>query len=139
MSLPNLFRVALMLGVVTTGWSQSPPEGQTAHHPPQAAMHSNDELAALRQLIEKAEMAKTAAERERLLEEHLAAMRKQLEMTRSQHCEMDMMTHGPATGGGMKDRPMMMCHQMMKSRMETIQELLEQTWRREELRRKGAR
>ena len=135
MSILRLFRAALMLGVVTTVSSQSPPEVQTTHHPSQAAMHSNDELTPIRRLIEKAERTKNAAERERLLDEHLAAMRKQLEMAKSQHCAMEM-KHGP--GGGMKDAPMM-CHQMMESRMETLHELLDQTWRREELRKKGAR
>ena len=110
-----------------------------------------------RGLIEKAEHAKTAAERERLLDEHLAAMRHQLATLKSQKCAMEemegaakgdkpaegtkpaMMGEGMKMSDGMKCNPMMMCHEMMKARMETMADLLEQTWRREELRKKGAK
>ena len=105
-------------------------------------------MAQVRGLIEKAEHARTAAERERLLAEHLAAMRKQLDGLESKQCSMDEpmgMARGPESAegakpgmmeGGMKGDHMKMCHAMMKARMETLTELLAQTWRREELRRK---
>ena len=101
--------------------------------------------------IERAERAKTAVERDRLLDEHLAALRKQLDTLKSQHCSMEKigraaMDGKPAEGGkpgmmsdGMKDGHMMMCHQMMKAHMDILADLLEQTWRREELRKKSVK
>jgi len=122
---------------------------------------SKYDLAAVRGLLEKAEQAKSPAERERLLAQHLAGMRKQLAALESQHCEMERMEGGAMGGGspdgpqpgmmeeGMKDDGMkmegrmkndhtMMCHQMMKARIDALTELLEQTWRREELLKKDA-
>ncbi len=155
--------------IATIGWSQTSPEEHAAHHPPEkaqatapaaamadpATMELKDGSVAIRGLIERAERAKTAAEREHLLDEHLAAMRKQLAALKSQKCAMedmdgaamggkpaagtkpDMMGEGMKMGDGMKGDHMMMCHQMMKARMEAMADLLEQTWRREELRKKG--
>jgi hypothetical protein len=171
MSISRIAVAALLMTIATTGWSQTSPEEHAAHHPPEKAQASvpapamadsattvlKDGSAATRRLIERAEQAKTAAERERLLDEHLAAMRKQLAALNSQKCAMeemsgaamggkpaddkrpDMMGDGMKTGDGMKGDHMMMCHQMMKVRLETMADLLEQTWRREELRKKGAR
>jgi hypothetical protein len=118
---------------------------------------STSDLASIRGLIERAERAKTAAERERLLDEHLVVMRKQLDSLKSRECMKEKMD-GAAMGGsrpegakpgmmggemkmddGMTKDHMMMCHQMMMARMDTMTELLEQTWRREELRKKGTR
>ncbi|MEO8061616.1 MAG: hypothetical protein ABI821_02600 [Pseudomonadota bacterium] len=78
-------------------------------------------------------------------------MRKQLGAIKSQQCMMEKMD-GAAMGGGQSDGAktgkmsegmegghMMMCHQMMKSRMDNMAELLEQTWRREEFRNKVAK
>jgi hypothetical protein len=148
MNLPKLAAAMLLASVGTIGWSQSPPEEHAAHHPPGATTSSapGDDLAPIRALMDRAEHAKSGAERERLLDEHLTAMRKMLGTLEAQPCGMDMMGgkgmgDGPRDGGkpgmmgdGMKDGHMMMCHEMMKSRMETMAELLEQTWRREELR-----
>ena len=115
------------------------------------AMASKDDVAQTRRLLERAERAKNSTERERLLDEHLVAMRKQLDGLKSQHCSMEKMDGAamggkPAEGGkaammsdGMKDGHMMMCHQMMKAHMDTLTELLEQTWRREELRKRSAK
>lgn len=151
---------ALLMTVAMIGWSQTSPEDHAGHHPPETPqasapsampdrkmMESKDDLAPIRGLIERAERAKTAAERERLLDEHLAAMRKQLDSFKSRECAMEkadgakpgMMGEGMKMDDGMKNDQMMMCHQMMKARMETMVELLEQTWRREELRKNVAR
>ena len=148
---------ALLMTTATIGWSQTSPEDHAAHHPPEKgpattlAAESKDALVATRGLIERAEHAATASEREHLLDEHLAAMRKQLDALKSQQCMMEKMD-GAAMGGGPADSAktgkmgegmegghMMMCHQMMKARTETMAELLEQTWRREELRKKTAK
>jgi hypothetical protein len=170
MTIHKLAIVTFLMSVATIGWSQTSPEDHAAHHPPEKASasapaaatpdgkmtESKDDMAAIRGLLEKAEQAKSSAERERLLDQHLAAMRKQLAALKSQHCEMDkmergamggerpnsskpgMMDDGMKMGDGMKKDHMMMCHQMMKARMDTVLEFLEQTWRREELRKRGA-
>jgi len=169
MTITKLAAVALLMTVATIGWSQTSPEDHAAHHPsekapaaaPAAATPDRNmtesNLAAARGLLERAEQAKSPAERERLLAEHLAAMRHQLAALKSQQCEMEkmeggamggehpnaskpgMMDEGMKMGDGLRKDHMMMCHQMMKARMDTVVELLEQTWRREELRRKGAK
>jgi len=157
MSIPRFAAAFLLMSVATIGRAQTPPADHAAHHSPEQPqpatpgtaipagkmMESKDGIASLRGLIERAERAKTVAEREHLLDEHLAAMRLQLNSLQSQQCAMD---KEPADGakpgmmdGGMKKDHMMMCHKMMKARMDTMQELLEQTWRREELRKKGAK
>ena len=171
MTIPRFAAVALLMSVATVGWSQTPPEDHAAHHPPEKApatapiaatperkmMESKDELAAIRGLLEKAEQARSPADRERLLDEHLAAMRKQLAALKSQQCDMEkmdggamggkspdgakpgMMGEGMKMGDGMMKDHMMMWRQMMMARMDTVVELLEQTWRREELRKKSVR
>jgi hypothetical protein len=170
MTIPKLAAMALLMTVATIGWSQTSPEDHAAHHPPEKApatasaaatpdrkmMESKNDFAATRGLLERAEQAKSPAERERLLDEHLAAMRHQLAALKSQQCEMEkmeggamggerpdtskpgMMDEGMKMGAGMKNDHMMMCHQLMKARMDIVVELLEQTWRREELRKRGA-
>lgn len=161
MTIPRLAAVAVLTCIARIGWSQTSPEDHAAHHPLEQApdrmmMESNGDLATIRGLLEKAEQAKSPAERERLLDEHLAAMRKQLAALESQPCEMNSM-EGGAMGGdhagdskpgmmdeGMKmgDRTkmghMMMCHQLMTARMKTVMEFLGQTWRRDELRKRRA-
>jgi len=164
MTIPKTAAAALLMCVASIGWSQTSPVDHAAHHPPamsdaapgQMMMASADELAASRELLDKAEHAKSAAERERLLGEHLAAMRKQLDSLKSRECMMQKMDGAPMgagrpdgakpgmmpdmkMGAGMQGDHEMMCHPMMKSRMDTLAELLEQTWRREELRKKGAK
>jgi hypothetical protein len=170
MTTPKLVAVALVMCVATVGWSQTSPEDHAAHHPaekssataPAAAAPDRkmsewkNDMAATRGLLDRAEHAESLAERERLLDQHLAGMRKQLAALKSQQCEMDKMEGGgvggerPNTsrpgmmdkdmkmGDGMKKDHMMMCHEMMKARMDAVVELLEQTWRREELRKRGA-
>jgi hypothetical protein len=162
MSTLRLVVAAFFMTFATLGWSQASPENHAAHHPAEKAqatsppaeghgmdMPSKDDMAVTRGLIERAEQARNSAERERLLDEHLVAMRKQLDALRSQQCSMEkmdgaMMGGKPAEdvkpgmmSGGMKDGHMMMCHQMMNAHRDTLAELLEQTWRREELRKKG--
>jgi len=163
MSTLRLVVAAFMMAFAPVAWSQTSPEDHAAHHPPEKAqvtspatatgdgmvMGSKDDMTAIRGLIERAEREKNATERDRLLDDHLAAMRKQLEGLKSQQCSMEKMGGAamggkPAEGGkpgmmsdGMKDGHMMMCHQMMKARMDALAELLEQTWRREELRKKS--
>jgi len=157
MLISRFVATALLVTTATVGWSQTSPEVHAGHHPPEKgpattlAAESKEAMAPARGLIERAERAATASQRERLLDEHLAAMRKQLDALKSQQCMMEKMD-GAAMGGGLSDGAktskmgegmdsshMMMCHQMMKARMETMAELLEQTWRREELRKKGAK
>lgn len=175
MTIPKLAAAALLMCISTVGWSQASPEDHAAHHPPEKAATSapaavaldskmtlsKNDMAAIRGLLEKAEQAKTPAERERLLAQHLAGMRKQLATLESQHCEMEKMEGGamggsPRTGakpgmmeegmkdegmkmeGGMKNDHTMMCHQLMTARVDAVMELLEQTWRREELLKRGA-
>lgn len=157
MPIPRFLATTLLLTVATIGWSQTSPEEHAGHHPPEKgpattfAAESKDAMMPIRGLIERAEHARTASERERLLDEHLAAMRKQLAAIKSQQCMMEKMD-GAALGGGRPDGAksgkmgegmegghMMMCHQMMKARMDTMAELLEQTWRREELRKTVAK
>jgi hypothetical protein len=163
MSIQRIIAAAIVM-TATLAWSQTSPEEHAAHHAPDkpaattaasataapARMmgDSHADIAQLRGLIEKAEHARTVAERERLLAEHLTAMRKQLDGLGSGQCSMEEkkgMAQGTESGdgakpgmmdGGMKGDQMMMCHAMMKARMETMAELLAQTWRREELRRK---
>jgi hypothetical protein len=157
MLIPRFVATALLITTATIGWSQTSPEDHAGHHPPEKgqattlAAESKDAMAATRGLIERAEHAATASERERLLDEHLAAMRKQLDALKSQQCMMEKMDGAAMSGGpsdgakmgkmgeGMEGDHMKMCHQMMEARMETMAELLEQTWRREELRKKGAK
>jgi hypothetical protein len=157
MPISRFVATILLMTTATIGWCQTSPEDHAAHHPPEKsppatlAAESKDAMAPARSLIERAEHAATASERERLLDEHLAAMRKQLDSLKSQQCMMEKMDGaamgaGPSDGAktgkmgeGMGGDHMMKCHQMMKARMETMAELLEQTWRREELRKKGAR
>jgi hypothetical protein len=152
MTILKLAAAALLMCMSTVGRSQTSPEDHAAHHPPEkatlATAPAKNDLAATRELLERAEHAKSPADRERLLDEHLAAMRKQLAALESQQCEMGKMEDGAKPGmmdegmkmaDGMKKDHMMMCHQMMKARMDTVVELLEQTWRRDELRKTNAK
>ena len=97
----------------------------------------------IRALMEKAERATDAKMRDKLLSEHLVAMRHEIESLEKVHCEMPMME-----GNGMKmdsqkgDKPagmnggmgdMMGCHQKMEARVGALTELLEQFIRREQL------
>ena len=157
MLLSRFAATALLLTTATIGWGQISPDDHAGHHPPEkgqattVAAESKDAMAATRGLIERAEHAATASERERLLEQHLAAMRQQLDALKSQHGMMEKMD-GMAMGGapsagakpgkmgeGMGGDHMMMCRQMMNTRAEAMAELLEQTWRREELRKESAK
>ena len=157
MSISRLVATVLLMTAATIGWSQTSPGDHAGHQPPgksqpaTIAAESKDAMAEARGVIERAEHAATASERERLLDEHLAAMRKQLDSLRSRQCMMEKMegaamAAGPSEvtkprkmGEEMERDHMMMCHQMMKKRMDTMAELLEQTWRREELRKRGAK
>ena len=85
MSTSKIVAVAVLMTIATIGWSQTSPEEHAAHHPPEKAqaaapaaamadpakMDAQEGSVAIRGLIERAEQAKTAAERERLLDEHL--------------------------------------------------------------------
>jgi len=147
MSIHKLIGVAIFM-TATIGWSQTSPQEHAAHHPTDnssasaaaPAVDPHAGMARIRELIDKAEHARTAAERERLLAEHLAAMRRQLEGLESPQCPMEdrkgMMGGAMAGDHQMMGDHKMLCHAMMKARMETMAELLAQTWRREELRRK---
>ena len=147
MTVYKLAIAAFFFALAAPGWTQISPEDYAAHHPATVAptgapMPSDLDLAQSRSLIEKAEQAKTATERERLLSEHLAAMRKLLGALKSGKCSMEMMADGSKSGmmkegmmkEGMKGDHMQMCHEKMKSRADAMADLLEQTWRREELR-----
>jgi len=151
MTIRKLAIAALFFTLAAPGWTQTSPEDHAAHHPATVAptgapMPSDLDLAQSRSLIEKAEQAKTATERERLLSEHLAAMRKLLGALKSGKCSMDKMADGEKGGNsadgdksgmmkeGMKKDHMQMCHEKMKARSDAMSDLLEQTWRREELR-----
>lgn len=151
MTISKLAIAALFFTLAAPGWTQTSPEDHAAHHPATVAptgapMPSNLDLAQSRSLIEKAEQAKTATERERLLTEHLAAMRKLLGALNTGKCSMEKMADGEMGGNsadgaksgmmkeGMKKDHMQMCHEKMKARSDAMADLLEQTWRREELR-----
>ena len=161
----KLAAAAILMTFSVADSSQAPPMDPAAHHPPVAAdasgkpmMAADGNMEELRGLLDKAEHAKNAKERENFLAQHLAAMRKQLDALNSQQCPMEKMgaggmspgmaadTPGAAKpgmmdggmkGGGMKEGGMMMCHEMMKARMDSLTELLAQTWRREELRQRS--
>ena len=135
----KLAAAAILMTFSVVGSSQAPP-GDPGQH----MMAANGDMEELRGLLDKAEHAKSAKERENLLAQHLAAMRKQLDTLNSQQCPMEKMGGAGMSpgmgagmqGGGMKDGGMMMCHEMMKARMNSLTELLAQTWRREELRQR---
>ena len=141
----KLAAAAILMTFSVAGSSQAPPVD-----PGQHMMAANGNMEELRGLLDKAEHAKNAKERENLLAQHLAAMRKQLDTLNSQQCPMEKMggagmspgmdggmKGGAMKDGGMKDGGMMMCHEMMKARMNSLTELLAQTWRREELRQRS--
>jgi hypothetical protein len=142
MTIYKLAIAALFFTLAAPGWTQTSPEEHAAHHPATAAptgapMASDLDLAQSRSLIEKAEQAKTATERERLLSEHLVAMRQLLGALKSGKCSMEKMAEGEMSGNsadGSKKDHMQMCHEKMKARSDAMADLLEQTWRREELR-----
>ena len=156
MTIYKLAIAAFFFTLAAPGWTQTSPEDHAAHHSATAAptavpMPSDLDLAQSRSLIEKAEQAKTATERERLLSEHLAAMRNLLGALKSGKCSMEKMADGEMAGNsadgsksgmmkegmmmeGMKKDHMQMCHEKMKARSDAMADLLEQTWRREELR-----
>ena len=156
MTIYKLAIAAFFFTLAAPGWTQTSPEDHAAHHsataaPTGAPMPSDLDLAQSRSLIEKAEQAKTATERERLLSEHLAAMRNLLGALKSGKCSMEKMADGEMAGNsadgsksgmmkegmmkdGMKGDHMQMCHEKMKARSDAMADLLEQTWRREELR-----
>jgi hypothetical protein len=156
MAIRKLIGIAFLM-TAAIGWAQTSPQDQAAHHPqgdPAAAARApamgdpHADMARIRELMEKAEHARTTAERERLLTEHLAAMHRLLAGIEPRQCSMDEqagMAHGAESAdraghgmmaGGMKADHMKRCHTMMNARMEILAELLAQTWRREELRRK---
>ena len=151
MTIYKLAIAAFFFTLAAPGWTQTSPEDHAAHHsatvaPTGAPMPSDLDLAQSRSLIEKAEQAKTATERERLLSEHLAAMRNLLGALKSGKCSMEKMADEKMGGNsadgsnsgmmkdGMKKDHMQMCHEKMKARSDAMADLLEQTWRREELR-----
>ena len=151
MTICKLAIAAFFLTLAAPGWTQTSPEDHAAHQsatvaPAGVPMPSDLDLAQSRSLIEKAEQAKTATERERLLTEHLAAMRKLLGALKTGKCSMEKMADEKMGGNsadasksgmmkeGMKKDHMQVCHEKMKARSDAIADLLEQTWRREELR-----
>jgi len=151
MTIYKLAIAAFFFTLAAPGWTQTSPEDHAAHHsataaPTGAPMPSDLDLAQSRSLIEKAEQAKTATERERLLSEHLTAMRKLLGALKTGKCSMEKMADEKMGGNsadgsnsgmmkdGMKKDHMQMCHEKMKARSDAMADLLEQTWRREELR-----
>ncbi len=151
MTIYKLAIAAFFFTLAAPGWTQTSPEDHAAHHSATAAptavpMPSDLDLAQSRSLIEKAELAKTATERERLLSEHLTAMRKLLGALKTGKCSMEKMADEKVGGNsadesnsgmmkdGMKKDHMQMCHEKMKARSDAMADLLEQTWRREELR-----
>ena len=151
MTIYKLAIAAFFFTLAAPGWSQTSPEDHAAHHSATAAptavpMPSDLDLAQSRSLIEKAELAKTATERERFLSEHLTAMRKLLGALKTGECSMEKMADEKMGGNsadesnsgmmkdGMKKDHMQMCHEKMKARSDAMADLLEQTWRREELR-----
>jgi len=151
MTIYKLAIAAFFFTLAAPGWTQTSPEDHAAHHSATAAptavpMPSDLDLAQSRSLIEKAELAKTATERERLLSEHLTAMRKLLGALKTDKCSMEKMADEKMGGNsadgsnsgmmkdGMKKDHMQMCHEKMKARSDAMADLLEQTWRREELR-----
>lgn len=156
MAIRKLIGAAILM-TAAMGWAQTSPQDHAAHHPqdnPGPAARApamgdpHADMAQIRGLMEKAEHARTTAERERLLAEHLAAMHRLLAGIEPRRCAMDEpagMARGAESAdraghgmmeGGMKGDHMKMCHTMMNARMEILTELLAQTWRREELRRK---
>jgi hypothetical protein len=151
MTIYKLAIAAFFFTLAAPGWTQTSPEDHAAHHSATAAptavpMPSDLDLAQSRSLIEKAELAKTATERERFLSEHLTAMRKLLGALKTGECSMEKMADEKMGGNsadgsnsgmmkdGMKKDHMQMCHEKMKARSDAMADLLEQTWRREELR-----
>ena len=159
-------RIALLLAAAavllggTRAYAQTTPEDHAAHHPQAApsepakaspAAHDSSadpavHMQEIRALMEKAEHATDAKTRDKLLGEHLVAMRHEIDSLEKLRCEMPMMQGGEMKMDGQKgDKPadmkggmgdMMGCHQKMESKVQMLTELLEQFVRREQLLRR---
>ena len=90
------------------------------------AADSTPDVATLHDLMARAVAASDPRDRERLLAEHLASMRRALAALRAEDCG------GPMNGmsGGMT---MMKCHEAMAKRMTMLIELMDQLLAREDL------
>ncbi|MEO8063932.1 MAG: hypothetical protein ABI821_14425 [Pseudomonadota bacterium] len=137
--------------------SQTLPDEHAGHHAPDAKsapapadLQSN--MTKIRALLATAEKAKTSAARDQALDQHLAAMREQLDALEGGSCGMDKMDKmdkmkgmgdtkpgedKPGMKGGMAmgGDKMMMCHTMMETRVNLLAGLLGQMVRHEELAR----
>jgi hypothetical protein len=136
----------IALGFTSVAFAQTSPADHSAHHSPSessegsaaAAAHKKpgisseglvEHMAVIRDLMEKAEHAKDAKARERLLAEHMVAMRDQIDGLKSMSCGTSKMKD-MEMGKDMDDGGMMKCHEQMETRVALLTELLEQTWRR---------
>jgi hypothetical protein len=151
----------IALGFTSVAFAQTSPADHAAHHSPSensedstatVAHHKPgvsseglvEHMGVIRDLMVKAEHAKDAKARERLLAEHMVAMRDQIDGLKSMSCgmskmkDMEMGKDKPAGNSmmmsdGMGQGGMMKCHEQMETRVALLTELLEQTWRRETL------
>jgi len=118
----------------------------TAPAKPAAADEANKQLTRARALMQRIEQTSDAAERQRLMQEHLQAMREGMGMMRGMGAMGGMggagmmMSQGPAGGGmgmsgdkagGMMGCDMMAGHAMMEKRMDMMQQMMEQMLRRD--------
>lgn len=121
----------------------------TAPAKPAAADEANKQLTRARALMQRIEQTSDAAERQRLMQEHLQAMREGMGMMRGMGAMGGMggagmmMGQGPAGGGkgmsgdkagGMMGCDMMAGHAMMEKRIDMMQQMMEQMLRRDAVR-----
>ena len=89
-------------------------------------------------LMARLREAKDPAERQRLMQEHMQAMRDTMDMMRGMKMGMMGGGQGSMMGGGQGKGPaktggMMPMHQMMEDRMEMMQMMMEQMFERQEM------
>ena len=118
----------------------------TAPAKPAAADEANKQLTRAQILMQRIEQTSDAAERQRLMQEHLRAMREGMGMMRGMGAKGGMggagMTMGQGTSGsgkgmsggkadGMMGCEMMEGHAMMEKRMDMMQQMMEQMLQRD--------
>jgi len=149
----RMLTVALL--ATSVAWGQATPEDHAAHHPaeppaakPASAAQSSDfgnRVAMMQDLIDRAGKTHDPIQRKRLLQQHSDAMRAQLAELGKMDCPMmmNMEAKGDMTGKGessnvaaksgmMVQGGMMQCHDMMKSRMDMLVQLMDQIIQRQD-------
>jgi len=157
MMFTRMLTIALL--ATSVAWGQAIPEDHAAHHPaeppaaaaaakPAPAAQSSDfgkRVAMMQDLIDRAGKTHDPIQRKRLLQQHSDAMRAQLADLGKMDCRimMNMEAKGDMTGKGessnvaaksgmMGQVDMMQCHDMMKSRMDMLVQLMDQIIQRQD-------